>query len=99
MDDTHAHSRDIHKRAPALILLSPLQMETVTKILIKMHRLSTDGAIWISILFEHLVLHLKDDKIDFNSIFYESSGGPFSVVITNEITNVVTIVITNELPS
>ena len=33
-----------------LILLSPLQMETVPKILIKMRPLSTDGAILISVL-------------------------------------------------
>ncbi len=32
---------------PMFILLRPLQMETVTKILIKMHPLSTDGAILI----------------------------------------------------
>ncbi len=38
--------------APAFILLSPFQMETVTKILIKMHPCSTDGAILILVLME-----------------------------------------------
>ncbi len=37
-------------RTPAKIILSPLQMETVTKILIKMCPLSTDGAILILVL-------------------------------------------------
>ncbi len=42
------------------ILLSPLQMETVTKILIKMHPSSTDGAtsILISVLLIHNVFNI-----------------------------------------
>ncbi len=45
---THAHGRGIRQMAPALILLSPLQMEIL--ILNKMRPLSTDGAILILVL-------------------------------------------------
>ncbi len=57
-----------------LILLSPLQMETVTKIFIKMRPLSFDGIILIKVLF-HCVLHLQGDIM-------ATAGGGSSVVFS-----------------
>ncbi len=43
-----------------LILFGPLQMGTVTKILIKMRPLSTDGAILILVLIVHQYVNLRN---------------------------------------
>ncbi len=45
--------------APNFILLSPLQMEKVTKILIKMGPLSTDGAILILVFQKEVKIGAK----------------------------------------
>ncbi len=69
--------------APALILLSPLQVETVTKIIIKMRPLSTDRATLIWGYFYLLCAEAHNREcIDFEHMFLCAFALDSVVVVT-----------------